>query len=115
VYFVADTRYAGDLEGGATWPGQAVYARALPQGEVAAYLPGLAPSAGYLTVFLDRSNPRPGTADLYFAPAADLSDVVPEPVVVTVSNPVPIPLELVGLVVVVWLVIRRQRRRRAQG
>jgi hypothetical protein len=117
VFFVADRRFAGDLPGPATWPGQTTYARALPEGSLATSLLGLAPKGAYLTTFLDESNPRPGTDDVWFSVAEEQADVVPEPVVHTVERPVFIPLDLlvVVLVPVVGVVMLVRRRRRARG
>lgn len=116
VFFVADRRFDGDLPGPPSWPGQTTYARALPKGWLDSSLPGLAPKATYLTTFIDDSNPRPGTDDLWFSPAEDPSDVIPDPVVHTRRSRVPIPLDLIVLLLLpigaVVLLLRRRRRTR---
>lgn len=117
VFFVSDQRYAGALEGAGApaWPGRTTYARALPPDELSSHLPGLAPGAAYLTVFVDRSNPRPGTADLWFRPSEDATDVIPEPIVHTRRRPLELPIDLVVLLALpiagTVLLLRRRRRR----
>lgn len=111
VFFVSDQRYSGSLPGDAYWPAEALYA-----GEVGVELfDGVVPEdsipgAPYLTAFLDESSPRPGTDDVFFT-ASDDGDVIPEPIVHVVKDPVPLPVELlVPIVGVVWYVRRRRRR-----
>lgn len=114
VFFVSDQRYRGDLGGGKTWAAETTYAQALGSTVLEDHLPGLLPSSAYLTVFVDRSNPRPGTDDLWFRPS-DEGDVTPEPIVRTVGRPFVIPLDLLLMVGLMgaglWWVVRRWRRR----
>jgi hypothetical protein len=69
----------------------------------------------FLTIFDDQSNPRPGTADVFFTRAADQAVVSVPPVVVRERREVPIPLDLIGLaglaVVGAVVIVRRRRRK----
>lgn len=89
VYLVAAKRFAGTLgDGSAAWPGRTVWADRLQVSEWAdlaakAHLPAVGVgSEWWLTEFEDRSSPRPGTDEVYFAPAADQSPVARPPVIV---------------------------------
>jgi hypothetical protein len=87
VYFVAEKRYAGALgDGSAAWPGRTVWADRLQAGEwsdlaAKVKLPAVAARDWWLTEFEDRSTPRPGTDEVYFAPAPDQSPVARPPVI----------------------------------
>jgi hypothetical protein len=80
VAFLSDKRVTGKLADGKPWPGRLQYAGGF-SGE---FPPSqflveakfdqskeATPSPSYLTYFVDESNPRPGTADLYFSTDAD--------------------------------------------
>lgn len=81
VYFIGDKRVTGSLGSTGSWPGDVrwsgdwgrdVAVRQVPIAEVAkecAVDPGQMPGKPWLTVFEDRSSPRPGTADVFFHPA----------------------------------------------
>ncbi|MEM7157629.1 MAG: DUF2330 domain-containing protein [Myxococcota bacterium] len=115
VFFIAEGRYQGTLEGGGAWAGETIVAQPLAADDIERFLPGLLPKSPYLTIFFDHSNPRPPDVELYFDRAPDDAEVHPEPVVRTVTKPLLIPLELVLLVVgvgaVVFVFVRRRRRR----
>lgn len=87
VYFVGEGRVQGTLGEKGQWPGQVVWANRL-RAEQRSNVLGLLklsaetpPAQWWLTEFEDRSSPRPGTDDVYFAPAADQSEVARPPVV----------------------------------
>jgi hypothetical protein len=71
------------------------------------------PPDAWLTVFEDDSSPRPGTDEIYFAPAQQQEVVQPPPLIRTVDRTVPIPLDLLLLLfggVLLWLRLRQRRR-----
>lgn len=96
VFFLGDTKASGTLgEQGKDWPGKVVWANQLgatDQQNVLKQLklPGTAPGGTWwLTEFEDWSSPRPGTADVYFATAADQQPVARPPHIQYVSRSVP--------------------------
>ncbi|MEM6996948.1 MAG: DUF2330 domain-containing protein, partial [Myxococcota bacterium] len=111
VFFIADRRHAGALGDDTVWPGKATFARSLDAATLDGMIDAtLLPDKPYLTTFVDESSPRPGTADLFFAPD-DAGDLEPDPFVYTDKEPLPIPLELVALVGGgVWWWRRRRKR-----
>jgi hypothetical protein len=106
VFVAAPARYAGTLgDGSKPWPGQTVWAGSVesarwdglfqkakltdPLKEDGVSL--TVPKSGdgwWLTEFEDRSSPRPGTDEVYFAPSADASPVARPPVIVTSTKKV---------------------------
>ena len=112
VYFIAAGRYAGELEGGKAWPGETEYARPLTSSMTeGTELGALVKQPAWLTFFVDLSNPRPGTADLFFDRVAD-DEVVPEPIVQEVRKQVLIPGGLIIIVIAAGIYVWRRRRRR---
>lgn len=103
------------------WPGRVVWSDQLEEGNRARLAEELAlpadqvPGNLWLTAFEDRSSPRPGTDDLYFAPSRIEGRVVPPPIVYTNDERAPVPIDLVtavlalvgGLIGLVWLGRRR--------
>jgi hypothetical protein len=81
IYFIGDRRMDATLGSAQSWPGYLGWAgdwrrdaavRQAPLAEVAkecAVAPDQMPGNAWLTVFEDRSSPRPGTADVFFHPA----------------------------------------------
>jgi hypothetical protein len=131
IFLIADRRMQGALDGGKTpWRGQAVWANPLTseqQEALAEQLGGCTvglPEEAWLTVFDDGSSPRPGHADLVFAPSEDQSTLKRRPIFKTEMIYWPaqtvivivfaVPLVLLGLVVS-RLVIRWRERRGAIG
>jgi hypothetical protein len=89
VFVAAKQRMAGTLGTGSTaWPGQTVWADAIPEDSRSSLLkksklPAETATGGWwLTEFEDRSSPRPGTDEVYFAPASDQSAVARPPNIV---------------------------------
>lgn len=64
----------------------------------------------WLDVYEDSQSPRPGTDDLFFGPSADPRAIVPAPEVRTVTNRIPVPLDLLALLAAWWFIARRRRR-----
>ncbi|MEZ4221495.1 MAG: DUF2330 domain-containing protein [Polyangiaceae bacterium] len=107
TYLVAPTRMEGTLAAAQGFPGQTRYARALPDAAALLVEPLLVSAAGtspWLTEIVDESSPRPGVDDVFFAAAKETAEVVPPVKVVTVRKPITIPLELVGVGLVLGLV-----------
>jgi hypothetical protein len=128
VFFIGNQRMEGKLDDAKqTWPGRAAWANALDAdrrlemekrlGEKA----GRLPAGAWLTVFDDSSYPRPGTGEVFFAPAASQSPLARPPIIryqyverihpvaliilgVVIAVPV---LGFAGVVILVWRLTRR--------
>jgi hypothetical protein len=126
VFVIASSQFAGTLGDGATrWPGEVVWANKLPEDQAPSITSSTTfpngnalPSAAWLTEFEDRSTPRPGTDEVYFAPAANPSPIARPPVIhyEYVDGP---PYGLLGMIVgapvvlaiwgmVLWRLLRRR-------
>jgi hypothetical protein len=87
IFFLANQCVQGALdEHAATWPGTTAWAGRLDDAkrrDLALHLSQEVnlPEGGWLTVFDDHASPRPGTADLYLAPAAEQSEVRRPPII----------------------------------
>ena len=88
VYFASETRVGAKIgDGTAAWPGQTVWADKLQVAERAdviakGKLPAdVGPKEWFVTEFEDRSSPRRGMDELYFAPSADQSTVARPPII----------------------------------
>ena len=96
VFFLSDRRYEGKLPGTVAWPGKTIWAGAMASASAPRFGGLLDPMIGdmhtYLTMFEDRSSPRPGTADITFSPSAVQDDVRLPPIIHTV------PVNLAGWV-----------------
>jgi hypothetical protein len=103
VYFLSTERAQGTLGDRASWSGETLFAQpversALACGGTKSYCVDLPlPSSPWLTVFDDKSSPRPGTDEVFFAPSADRAPVDVPPVVLTEARVIPIPLDLIAL------------------
>jgi hypothetical protein len=105
VFFIGNERVDGFV-GAGPWLGTPLWSDRL-------LLPPLdypVPAQPWLTMFEDRSSPRPGTDDLFFAPASDRTAVKPPPRVITITEPVPIPIDVLGLLGVGGWWLWRKRR-----
>lgn len=120
VFFVCNQRYSGKIGENSTWPGRTMWADRLQDSEKAdaiakAKLPANAgPEKWYLTEFEDRSSPRPGTDEVYFAPSADQSPVARPPIVVWRDSMTAWYIGLavcIGLPAIAFLALRLVRRR----
>ena len=108
VFFVADQRYTGKL-GAQPWNASTLWSAPL---DLSADL-GL--KAGpRVTVFIDEAAARMGDAEVTFVPFADQSVVKQAPIVIAKPKQIPIPVEGLAIVLVVglWFVVRRARKRR---
>lgn len=92
VYYVSTSRGEGSLEG-KQWQGRAAWAKPLEANQQQVLADKLRdknqvaltmPQSAWLTEFEDRSSPRPGGSDLYFAPSADQATLERPPIIHTV-------------------------------
>ena len=105
VFFLSDSRMAGALgpnAAGTMWPGQVKGAGKLDgltteESARALNIPRKdLPEGTWLTVFEDRSSPRPGVADLYFSADRDQSTLERPAEITTDYQDVPIYLDLMA-------------------
>jgi hypothetical protein len=118
VFFLGESRMDGTLgKTGELWPGKVVWANKVSAAQRTKLLEVLdlpeetPPATWYLTEFEDRSSPRPGTDDVFFAPSEDQQPVERPPSIIYVSAPLPdvMMCALVACLVGPWL-LRRWRR-----
>jgi hypothetical protein len=127
VFFVGDGRVEGRLGAGDAsrlWPAQAGWSDELSPDDLADFASNLAlggaqlPQNPWLTAFEDRSSPRPGIADLYFA-RSQVQGPYPPPAIITVDKRIPIPIDvfvvMIGIALLVRSIRRRAIRRRVEG
>lgn len=140
IYMLSSERMNGSLDGRVSalaWPGRVTWTDALPTQErdnlttaintapdgSEADVPSHSakgarlPVSLRLTVFEDRSLPRPGIADVYFERSSDQSSITPPPIIDYDIHVVAIPADvvfvmLVGIAGVSVFVWRRQAARR---
>jgi hypothetical protein len=120
VFLVSSERMDGALGRQGGWPGKATWS-GRPRDSASLLVgvlgPDELPTTPWLTAFLDRSDPRPGTADVTFVRSLEQSELRPPPVQRVEIVPIRIPVELVFLVVLgalglgALLGVRRLRRR----
>ncbi|HEX2122024.1 MAG TPA: hypothetical protein VHL59_10320, partial [Thermoanaerobaculia bacterium] len=111
-------RVAGTIGASTSWPAYLQFSDRLDDATRTrlADLSGVAiPAAARLTHYDDTSSIRPGTDDLFFSRDADQSVVIPPPYVVENVDTTHVPLDLLGLPIVIlgFGVWRRQRRRQS--
>ena len=110
VHFLSTERYAATLAG-APWSARVLFAAPIQPG-----LPELAGLGDHLrtaTTFIDDINPRRGIDEIYFAPSPDRTEVRQPPIVITEPNHILIPVDLLGLGLVIAVLVVRRRRARA--
>lgn len=107
VYFLGPQRVEGRIGGINAWPHDLMWSERL---KFDVGIP--VPPNTRLTRFDDRSTPRPGTDDLFFAPSADQSEVVPEPLVIETVDKTRVPLDaVIAPVLVLGFVVWRARKK----
>jgi hypothetical protein len=119
VFFLSSSRMDGALGGGASgaWPGQTVWADRISEanrerfGSLVPRESQLPPNT-WLTVFEDKSSPRPGTDEVYFAPSKQQGTVHLPPVIKTVGQSIPAPLDLILILIGGLILLTRWKRRR---
>jgi hypothetical protein len=104
VFFLGTQRVQGRLGEKFNWPGRVEWTSSLDE-KTRKFLPAIAQSVGrtdrqkwWMTVFEDRSSPRPGFDDVFFQPGVDQSSVRPAPIVHYKDVWIPIPVEPVLLI-----------------
>jgi len=109
IWFLGPERVKGTIGADTFWPGVLMWSDRVDS------VAGLTiPANTRLTAFNDVHNVRPGTDDLFFTRDADQSPHIPPPYVQETVNRTPVPLDVVGLgVVLIGLATWRWRRRRA--
>lgn len=124
VFVVASQRMQGEMDDPKSpWSGKAVWAGPLGEDRRSALrdrLDGRAvplPEGAWLTVFDDPASPRPGTADVFFSPSADQSELRRPPIINyrVIYYPPPGLAVVITLIVglsalLVWCAIRLRRR-----
>jgi hypothetical protein len=70
------------------------------------------PSAPWLTVFEDSSSPRPGTDDLYFSISDNQEKILPRPIYEEHDERVPVPVDLIALIILIWIFLRSMLKKR---
>lgn len=110
VHVLSTERYAATLAD-KPWFARVLYAAPIEPG--LPELAGLGDHLRFATTFVDESNPRPATDELYFAPSPDRTLVRQPPIVITEPNDIVIPLDLLALALLITFVIVRRRRARA--
>jgi hypothetical protein len=115
VFFIGPERASGAIgEAKAPWPGKAVWSDRFDP-ELFHGFQFSVPEGSWLTMFEDEATPRPGTDDLFFAPARDRGPVKPPPVIEYYDYKIPIPFDLIAAFsFAVWYVKRRIQRRAAK-
>lgn len=119
VFFLSSSRMDGALGGGASgaWPGQTVWADRISEAN-RERLGSLVPRESqlsqntWLTVFEDKSSPRTGTDEVYFAPSKQQGTVQAPPVITTVGRSIPAPLDLILILIGGLFLLMRWKRRR---
>ncbi len=114
VFLLSNERVKGSLESD-EWPAQVKWADRSP----VEFQTRLMEKLGiiekfdslWLNAFEDRSDPRPGYADVYFQRDKNQTPVVPPPITITETRKIPLPMDLLLLTGVLAFVFYRRRRR----
>jgi hypothetical protein len=99
------------------WPGKTVWADRISEADrerLSSLVPRdsqLAPNT-WLSVFEDKSSPRPGRDEVYFAPSKQQEVVQPPPVIRTYGRSFPAPLDLILILIGGPILLIRFKRRR---
>jgi hypothetical protein len=121
VFFLGSSRMDGAIgdKASSAWPGQTVWADRISEADrekLSSLVPRdsqLAPNT-WLSVFEDKSSPRPGTDEVYFTPSKQQVVVQPPPLVRTYGRSFPAPLDLILILIGgPILLIRWERRRKS--
>lgn len=115
VWFLGSERVIGIVGNATFWPGQLRRSDVLPdalRAEVARIANVALPASTRMTAYLDNARTREGNDDLFFVRAAVQSAFVQPPYVVTTTEKIPLPLDVVAVAaalaaLVVWRLTRR--------
>ncbi|HZS05653.1 MAG TPA: DUF2330 domain-containing protein [Blastocatellia bacterium] len=119
VFFLSGSRVEGKLgeQASGKWPGQVVWADRISE-DVRESLSDLVPvktewpKDTWLTVFEDKSSPRPGTDEVFFAPSGSQQSVLPPPEIRIRESRFPVPADLILILTGGIILLARWRRRR---
>lgn len=117
VFFIAPWLARGAIGDGASWPGELVHGAQL--GDVPALLAGVLderamPETAWLTYHLDRSSPRPGSDELFFARADEQKEIRIPPIVHEDVTAIPLFLDVIAFIgFLAFGVVKLVKRRRA--
>jgi hypothetical protein len=114
LYVLSNSKMDAQIGESGSWPGKIVWSDKLDQKERASGIQQLGidlPSNVWMTTLEDQSSPRPGTDDLFFAPAKDQNRQVFDPIEVDVDKRIPLPIDLLLLIALIVLLGRRRRRK----
>lgn len=122
VFFLADKRMQGAIGANKeNWPGVTRWTNGLDSESAARVAGGLnlqkdqLPKTPWLTVFEDTSSQRPGTDDLFFSASETQDRIVPPPIHEEIDERIPVPVDLILLIIGIWIAIRMiLKRRRAR-
>src|SRR5262245_50280452 len=119
VFLISSSRMDGTIgdNTSSAWPGQTVWSDRIPGEDremFSSLVPGDSklPSNTWLSVFEDKSSPRPGTDEVYFAPSKQQGTVQLPPQIRTVGRSIPVPLDLILILIGGLILLMRWKRRR---
>ena len=120
VFLLSGSRMDGTLgeKVSSAWPGKTVWADRLSEedrerfrGE---YLDLRLPINTWLTVFEDKSSPRPGTDEVYFTPSKQQETVELPPVIKSGERSLPIPLDVTLILIGGLILVMRRKGKTAK-
>lgn len=118
VFLLSSSRVEGTLgdNSSGAWPGQTVWADRISETDREIFGRLVSgdiqlPQTTWLTVFEDKSSPRPGTDEVYFAPSKEQGIVQPPPAIRTVGRSIPVPLDLILILIGGLILLARWKRR----
>lgn len=119
IFFLADKRIQGAIGANKDkWPGVTTWTNGLDSESAERVAGGLnlqrnqLPENPWLTVFEDTSSPRPGTDDLFFAASENQDRIVPRPIEEEIDERIPIPVDLILVIIGTWIAIRMILKKR---
>ncbi len=120
VWFVGNQRMKATIGEGGNWPAKMDWSKTISaeqrQQIASSYKLSVEQIPNRLTEFIDESSPRPATDELYFSATADQSIVKPAPIVDEDNWQLPMPLDVLALLILtpfVWNFFRRRKQKMA--
>lgn len=117
IFLLSSLRMDGALDDQASsaWPGRTVWADRIPGADLEVFnrlVPSDSnlPANTWLSVFEDKSSPRPGTDEVYFTPSKQQGTTQLPPIIRTVGQSIPVPLDLVLILIGVVILFMRWKR-----
>jgi hypothetical protein len=122
VFLLSSSRMNGTIGDKASgeWPGQTVWSGRIP-GEDRELFNRLVPRDGqlppntWLSVFEDKSSPRPGTDEVYFSQSKQQGTVELPPKIRTLGRSIPVPLDLMLILIGGLILVMRWKRRHGES